>query len=403
MIFKKDIAMDSHKQYIQYFLDTYSQVDFVPIQGRGSRLYGSCGKEVIDLAGGIAVSALGHAHPQLIEALTTQAQQLWHVSNIMVNQPALRLGELLINNSCFDKAFLCNSGTEAVEAALKLARRYALKNFSAQKNKIVAFKNSFHGRSLFAVSVGGQAKYSQDFAPLPPSIVHGEFNDLASAEALIDDHTALVVIEPIQAEGGIIQASLEFVQKLRELCNKHHALFMFDEVQTGIGRTGKLFAYQHYSIEPDIISLAKALGGGFPIGAMLVKDKFSCGFEPGSHGSTFGGNPLACAVAACAFELINTPEILNGVKLRSQLIMDGLQEINAKLNRYREIRGLGLLIGGELNPKWHGKSQEIMVNGFKHGVATLIATSKVTRLTPALNIPLVDIQEGLERFYKALQ
>ncbi len=394
--------MNTRQQFAEYFLDIYGQVDFVPVAGRGSRLYGESGEELIDFAGGIAVNGLGHCHPQLIKALTTQAEKLWHVSNIMVNQPAIELGRLLTSNSCFDKAFICNSGTEAVEAALKLSRRYARNNFGPEKNKIVAFKNGFHGRSLFAVSVGGQAKYSQDFAPLPPAIVHGIFNDLASACALIDDNTAVVVLEPIQAEGGIIAAHPEFIQKLRELCDKHQAMLMFDEVQTGIGRTGALFAYQHYAIEPDIISLAKALGCGFPIGAILVKDKFSSGFDLGSHGSTFGGNPLACAVAAAAFKIINTPEILDGVRLRSKLLQDGLHKINNELNIYSEIRGMGLLLGAELKPELHNQAREIMLSGFKHGVASLTASPNVTRLTPALNIPELDIQEGLERLYLTL-
>lgn len=394
--------MNSREQYSDYFLDIYGQVDFVPVSGKGSRLYGENGQELIDLAGGIAVNALGHAHPKMIEALTSQAQKLWHISNIMVNQPALHLGKLLVENSCFDKAFICNSGTEAVEAGLKLARRFARNNFGTSKNKIVSFKNSFHGRTLFAVSVGGQTKYSEEFAPLPDGIVHGIFNDISSAEELIDHHTAVVIVEAIQAEGGVIPAQPLFLIKLRELCDKHNAILMYDEVQTGIGRTGKLFAYQHYSVEPDLISIAKALGGGFPIGAILVKDKFSSGLELGSHGTTFGGNPLACAVASCVFEIINTPEVLSGVTARGELLKSVLTQMNSELNLYSDIRGLGLLIGAELMPKYHGLAREIMLNGFKQGVATLIASANVTRFTPSLIIPKMDINLGMERFNIAL-
>lgn len=394
--------MYTRQDYDKYFLDIYGQVDFMPVSAKGSRMYDTDGREVIDFAAGIAVNSLGHCHPELIAALTAQAQQLWHVSNIMVNQPALELGKLLTENSCCDKAFICNSGTEAIEAALKLARRYNLKAFGKDKHKIISFENSFHGRTLFAVSSGGQSKYSEDFAPLPPGITHAEYNNLASIEAMIDDTTAAVIVEPIQAEGGVIPATSGFLQKLRELCDKHQAILIFDEVQTGIGRTGKLFAYQHYNVEPDIICLAKALGCGFPIGAILVKEKYTSGFDVGSHGTTFGGNPLACAVATKAFSIINTPEVLNGVKQKAQLFRKHIEEINNKLEVYKEIRGKGLLIGMELNDKYAGRAKEIMQAGFNNGVATLIASPNVTRSTPSLIIPEEDIQLGCQRFLNGL-
>lgn len=395
--------MNARQEYSKYFLDIYGQVDFIPIKGKGSRLYNEAGEEVIDFAAGIAVNALGHAHPKLFDALHKQAAKLWHTSNIMVNQPELELAEQLVAASIFDKVFLCNSGTEAVEAGIKLARRYALKAYSAKKHKIVAFKNSFHGRTLLAVSVGGQSKYSQDFAPLPGGIIHGEFNNLSSAENLIDEDTAVVIVEPVQAEGGVFPATAEFLTKLRELCNKHNALLMFDEVQTGIGRTGKLFAYQHYNVEPDLISLAKALGGGFPIGAILVKDKFSCGLELGLHGSTFGGNPLACAIATEVLKIVNTQEVLQGVITRAKLFKEELLAINQDLGVYSSIRGLGLLIGAELSPQYTDRAREIMLLAYKNGLASLIASANVTRFTPALNIPEDDIQLGFKYFKQTLE
>ncbi len=394
--------MYTRQDYSKYFLDIYGQVDFMPVSAKGSRMYDTDGTEVIDFAAGIAVNSLGHCHPELIAALTAQAQQLWHVSNIMVNQPALELGKLLTENSCCDKAFICNTGTEAIEAALKLARRYNLKNFGKDKHKIISFKNSFHGRTLFAVSAGGQSKYSEDYAPLPAGISHAEYNNLESIEAMINESTAAVIVEPIQAEGGIIPANPEFLQKLRELCDKYQAILIFDEVQTGVGRTGKLFAYQHYAIEPDIICLAKALGAGFPIGAILVKEKYSSGFEIGSHGTTFGGNPLACAVATKAFSIINTPEVLNGVQKKAQQFRQHLEEINNKLDIYKEIRGKGLLIGMELNDNYAGRAKEIMQAGFKNNVATLMASPNVTRFTPSLIIPEEDIMLGCQRFLDGL-
>ena len=276
-------------------------------------------------------------------------------------------------------------------------------NFGAHKHKVVSFNNSFHGRTLFGVSAGGQSKYSADFAPLPAGIIHGEFNDLASAEELIDGNTVVVIVEVIQAEGGVIKASTEFLLKLRELCDKHHAILMFDEVQTGIGRTGKLFAYQHYPIQPDLISIAKALGGGFPIGAILVKEQFSSGFAIGSHGTTFGGNPLACAVALSVLNIINTAEVLMGVTQREQLFREQLNLLNQEFNLFEEIRGQGLLIGAVLKPQYHGRAREIMNLGFTYGIALLNASPNVIRFTPSLIIPEEDIRLGMTRFACALR
>lgn len=394
--------MNLREEYDNYFLDIYGQVDFIPVAGSGSRLFGAHGEQIIDFSGGIAVNALGHAHPELIAALTEQAYKLWHVGNTMVNQPAVLLGRLLIENSCFDKAFFCNSGSESVEAALKLARRYALKNYGQDKHTILAFKKSFHGRSLFSVSVGGQAKYSEDFAPLPPGIKHGIFNDLTELEILIDANTAAVIVEPMQAEGGCLPADKEFLVKLRELCDRHAAMLIFDEVQTGIGRTGKLFAYEHYGVTPDAIAIAKALGGGFPIGAILVKDKFSAGFTQGTHGSTFGGNPLACAVAYKAVNLILAPGHLSGVLTRAQLFKQLLEKLNDELEVFSEIRMLGLLIGAELKPQYLGLARKIMHQGYKEGVALLMASDNVVRIAPAHIIPEADIYQGMAGLYKTL-
>ena len=291
---------------------------------------------------------------------------------------------------------------EAVEACLKLARRYAAINYGGGKNKIVSFVNGFHGRTLFAVTVGGQHKYCEGFAPLPEGIVHGIYNDCDELDRLIDENTAVVVLELIQAEGGIINVTHEFLAKVRSLCDKFNCMLMFDEVQTGMGRTGALFAYMNYGIEPDIISVAKALGGGFPIGALLVKEKFSSGFTIGSHGCTFGGNPLATSVANAAFDIINTPEVLSGVKKKRELFVSGINKINEHLNIYKEIRGAGLLIGLELRDEYHSQAREIVKLGFKHGVSILNASPNVTRLTPSLIIPEEDIEMGLNRFASAL-
>ncbi len=257
----------------------------------------SRGKSYIDFAGGIAVNALGHAHPAVKAALVEQAGKLWHLGNGYTNEPVLRLAKKLIDATFADKVFFCNSGAEANEAALKLARKHAHDQHGAGKDQIVAFNNAFHGRTLFTVSAGGQPKYSQDFAPLPGGITHTPYNDLAAAAELINDRTCAVIVEPIQGEGGVLPAEASFLQGLRELCDRHNALLIFDEVQTGVGRTGHLYAYMQYGVVPDVLTTAKALGGGFPIGAMLTTDALAKTLGVGTHGTTYGGNPLATAVA----------------------------------------------------------------------------------------------------------
>lgn len=281
----------------EVILPIYAPAEFIPVKGQGSRIWDQQGKEYVDFAGGIAVTALGHCHPALVNALKTQGETLWHISNVFTNEPALRLGRKLIEATFAERVVFMNSGTEANETAFKLARHYACVRHSPFKTKIIAFHNAFHGRSLFTVSVGGQPKYSDGFGPKPADIIHVPFNDLHAVKAVMDDHTCAVVVEPIQGEGGVTAATPEFLQGLRELCDQHQALLVFDEVQCGMGRTGDLFAYMHYGVTPDILTSAKALGGGFPISAMLTTAEIASAFHPGSHGSTYGGNPLSCAVA----------------------------------------------------------------------------------------------------------
>ncbi len=317
----------------EVILPIYAPAEFIPVKGKGSRVWDQQGKEYVDFAGGIAVTALGHCHPALVEALKTQGETLWHTSNVFTNEPALRLARKLIDATFAERVLFMNSGTEANETAFKLARYYASTRHSPYKTKIIAFHNAFHGRSLFTVSVGGQPKYSDGFGPKPADIVHVPFNDLHAVKAVMDDHTCAVVVEPIQGEGGVTAATPEFLQGLRELCDQHQALLVFDEVQCGMGRSGDLFAYMHYGVTPDILTSAKALGGGFPVSAMLTTQEIASAFHVGSHGSTYGGNPLACAVAGAAFDIINTPEVLNGVNAKRQLFVKHLQQIDEKYRR----------------------------------------------------------------------
>ncbi|MEX3020289.1 aspartate aminotransferase family protein [Kluyvera sp. STS39-E] len=386
----------------QVILPIYAPAEFIPVKGKGSRVWDQQGKEYVDFAGGIAVTALGHCHPALVEALKTQGETLWHTSNVFTNEPALRLGQKLVDATFAERVVFMNSGTEANETAFKLARYYASTRHSPYKTKIIAFHNAFHGRSLFTVSVGGQPKYSDGFGPKPADIIHVPFNDLHAVEAVMDDHTCAIVVEPIQGEGGVLAATPEFLQGLRALCDKHQALLVFDEVQSGMGRTGSLFAYMHYGVTPDILTSAKALGGGFPVSVVLTTEDIASAFHVGSHGSTYGGNPLACAVAGAAFDIINTSEVLNGVSARRERFVQHLQQINAKCDVFSDVRGMGLLIGAELNAKYKGRARDFLYAAAEIGVMVLNAGPDVMRFAPSLVVEEADIDEGMQRFAQAV-
>jgi len=386
----------------EVILPIFAPAEFIPVKGKGSRVWDQQGKEYVDFAGGIAVTALGHCHPALVEALKTQGETLWHISNVFTNEPALRLARKLIDATFAERVVFMNSGTEANETAFKLARYYASTRHSPHKTKIIAFHNAFHGRSLFTVTVGGQPKYSDGFGPKPADIIHVPYNDLHAVKAVMDDHTCAVVVEPIQGEGGVTAAAPEFLQGLRELCDEHKALLVFDEVQCGMGRSGDLFAYMHYGVTPDILTSAKALGGGFPVSAMLTTQEIASAFHPGSHGSTYGGNPLACAVAGAAFDIINTPEVLNGVNVKRELFVKHLEDINAQYDLFSEIRGMGLLVGAELKPQYKGRARDFLNAAANEGLMVLNAGPDVMRFAPSLIIEENDIAEGMLRFAKAV-
>lgn len=393
----------TRENFDEWMMPVYAPAPFIPVRGEGSRLWDQQGKEYIDFAGGIAVNALGHAYPALREALNDQASKFWHTGNGYTNEPVLRLAKKLIDATFAERIFFCNSGAEANEAALKLARKYAHDRFGSQKSGIVAFKNAFHGRTLFTVSAGGQPAYSQDFAPLPPDIRHAVYNDLDSASQLIDDTTCAVIVEPVQGEGGVVPATKAFLQGLRELCDRHNALLIFDEVQTGVGRTGELYAYMHYAVTPDLLTTAKALGGGFPIGALLATERCASVMTVGTHGTTYGGNPLATAVAGKLLEIVNTPEVLNGVKQRHDWFVERINAINERFGLFSEIRGLGLLIGCVLNAEFAGKAKLISQEAAVAGVMVLIAGANVVRFAPALNVSEEEVATGLDRFALACE
>jgi len=380
----------------------YSPSPVIPVKGQGSRIWDQDGKEYIDFAGGIAVNGLGHCHPNLVKALIDQGQKLWHLSNTMTNEPAIRLAKKLVDATFAEKVYFANSGGESNEAAFKLARRWAVDVYGEDKSHIIAFKQGFHGRTFFTVTVGGQPAYSDGFGPKPADVFHAEYNNLDSLKSLISNKTCAVVMEPLQGEGGIISPTNEFVKGVRQLCDENNALLIFDEVQTGVGRLGSLYAYMDLGVTPDILTTAKALGGGFPIGAMLTTTDIAKHLKFGTHGSTCGGNPLACAVAEAAFDTINTPEVMQGIKSKSALLVKSLQEINAKHDVFEEIRGKGMLIGAALNEKYKGRAKEILLAAMDEGLMTLIAGLNVVRFAPSLIIPDDDIKAGMALFEKAV-
>lgn len=386
----------------QYMVPTYSAPPIIPVRGEGSRVWDQEGRDYVDFAGGIAVTALGHCHPALVKALETQAERIWHLSNVLGNEPALRLAKKLCETTFAEKVYFANSGAEANEAAFKLARKYAADHFPANKREIIAFDNAFHGRTLFTVSVGGQPGKTKGFEPLPPAITHVPFNDLAAVERAISDDTCAVVVEPIQGEGGIVPADKSFLQGLRTLCDRHQALLVFDEVQTGMGRTGNLYAYMGYGVTPDILTSAKGLGGGFPVAAMLTTSHIAASLGTGTHGSTYGGNALATAVAEAVLDIVNDPALLQGVVERHRRLTDGLNEIGQRHGVFTQVRGQGLLLGCVLSAPWQGRGRDFMQAALKEGLLMLVAGPDVLRLAPSLIIPDVLIDEGLARLDRAV-
>lgn len=381
---------------------TYAPAPFVPVRAEGSRIWDSEGRERIDYTGGIAVNVLGHCHPALVETVRRQASELWHVSNAFTNEPALRLAQRLTEATFAERVFFCNSGAEANEAAFKLARRVAHDRSGPGRHQIVAASASFHGRSLFTVSVGGQPKYSDGFGPAVEGIRHVPFNDLAALEAVVSDRTCAVVLEPVQGEGGVIPADPAYLCGARALCDRHGALLIFDEVQTGVGRVGALYAYQHYAVVPDILTSAKGLGGGFPIGAMLTCAELAAHFPPGTHGTTYGGNPLACAVADKVLEIVDSEDVRQGVQHRHTRFVEALDRLAHQHGVFGAARGLGLLIGCPLTAQWQGQAKAIVTAAAQEGVLLLQAGPDVLRFAPSLVIDEADIDEGLARFDRAL-
>jgi succinylornithine transaminase family protein len=375
----------TRQTFDEVLVPTYAPAAMVPVRAAGLDVWDQEGKHYLDFTSGIAVSSLGHCNPVLVDAVTRQINTLWHLGNGYTNEPVLRLGTALTDATFADRAFFCNSGAEANEAALKLARKYAHTKFGPHKSRIVSCLSSFHGRTLFTVSVGGQPKYTEGFEPLPQEINHIAYNDIESARAAITDDVAAVIVEPIQGEGGVIPGDIDFLKALRELCDKTGALLVFDEVQSGVGRTGTLYDYMNVGVTPDILTSAKALGNGYPIGAMLTTEDIAQHFNVGSHGTTYGGNPLAATVALNVLDQINQPAFLARVNEASSKLFAQLEKLSADFPQlFGKPRGKGLLIGLPMAAGYAGRAKDYTKAAEKLGLMLLIAGPDVVRLAPAL-------------------
>ena len=378
----------------KYLMQTYSRQPISIARGRGAKVYDQEGREYLDFVGGIAVNVLGHGHPDLVQAIQRQATQLIHTSNLYYTEPQVRLARLLVDHSFADRVFFCNSGAEANEAAIKLARRYGHERHGAKRFEVITMKNSFHGRTLGMLTATGQAKVQKGFEPLMPGFAYAPFNDFSALESMVNDQTAAIMLEPIQAEGGVYVADRDYLRSLREFCTQRDILLIFDEIQTGIGRTGTFFAYEQLGIKPDIMTLAKGLAGGVPIGACLATESVASSFTPGTHASTFGGNPLACAAALAVCRVLLEGRVLDHAKRMGEYLAKGLTDCK---NRYRivtDIRGLGLLQGMELD----ADAKAMVADALARGVLINATNERVLRFVP----PLIISQQEIDRLLELL-
>ena len=376
----------------KYYMNTFGNRTPVCFDhGKGINLWDSDGKKYYDFLAGIAVSALGHSHPKLVNAIKEQAEKLIHCSNLYYIENQAKLAKILVDNSCADKVFFANSGAEANEGAIKLARIFFKKKGMPEKFEIITLEKSFHGRTLATIAATGQDKYQKPYSPLTPSFLKVPINDLEALEKAINGSTCAVMIEPIQGESGVNLTTMEYMHGVRKLCDEKGILLIFDEVQCGLGRTGKLFAYEHFGIEPDIFTLAKALGGGFPIGALCAKEHVASAFEPGDHGSTFGGNPLACAAGLAVMEVMINDKLVKNSEEMGSYFLDKLSGFTEKYDFVKEIRGKGLMIGIQLTID---KAAEIKNKCFDKGYLIGSVGNNILRLLPPLIVTKEDI-DGL--------
>jgi acetylornithine/N-succinyldiaminopimelate aminotransferase len=386
-----DLLADSQ----QYHMNTYSRQPLVLVKGRGMKVTDSDGREYLDFVAGVAVNNLGHCHPRVVVALQKQAQRLMHVSNHYHNEPQINLAKMLVKHSFADRVFFCNSGTEAIEAAIKLARRYSREVLKQDRYEIITMRGSFHGRTYGSVSATAQEKFHKGFEPMVPGFCYVPFNDIEAVKAAVNEKTCAVLVEPVQGEGGVNIPANGYLKALRELCDRHGLLLVLDEIQTGMGRTGRLFAYEHDDITPDVMALAKGMGAGMPIGALAATDKAAQAFVPGTHGSTFGGNPLACAAAIASLEAILEDNILvQSVDRLGGYFLERLGDLKRKYSFIKDVRGKGLLIGMELD--FAGK--EIVTACLKEGYLINCTMDTVLRFMP----PFIVTEEEIDLLLETL-
>jgi acetylornithine/N-succinyldiaminopimelate aminotransferase len=379
-------------------MPNYAPAEFIPVKGKKSILWDDKGKDYVDFGGGIAVTCLGHSHPALNKVLKEQSSKLWHVSNYLFNKPALELSEMLAEKTFADKVFFSNSGNEANEAAIKLARKYYFDQKKPEKHEIIVFTNAFHGRSMLNITAGDSEMQKTGFGPLLKGFKRATFNDLKSVKKVLNKNTAAIFIEPILGESGIIRAENPFLEGLRKLSDDNDCLLIFDEVQSGIGRTGSLMAYMGYGVTPDISTLAKGLGGGIPIGATLTTTKIAQAFQPGTHGSTFGGNPLACEVAKKVVEIISSQKVLTGVIQKTIQFHRELERLSQKYNFFEEVRSAGLWICCDLKKI---KSADFINECYKKRLILVQAAGdKTIRIAPSLIINASEIKKVLQEWKK---
>lgn len=376
----------------QYLMDTYTRQPISIVRGRGTKVYDLEGREYIDFVGGIAVNILGHGHPDLVLAIQKQAAQLIHASNLYYTEPQVKLAQMLVDHSFADKAFFCNSGAEANEAAIKLARRYSHDKYGAGRFGIITMKQSFHGRTMATLTATGQEKVQKGYDPLLSGFSYVAFNHLAELEQAVNDKIAAIMLEPIQGEGGVHVADRDYLKAVRELCTQKDILLIFDEVQTGMGRTGTLFAYEQMGVQPDVMTLAKGLGGGVPIGACLATARVAKAFGPGSHASTFGGNPLACAAALAVLRVLLEGRVLDQARRMGDYLSKGLSECKDRHHMVRDVRGLGLLQGIEVEMD----AKMVVGDCLKRGILINATGDHVLRFVPPLIITQAEIDRLIE-------
>jgi len=375
----------------QYILNTYGERATALVRGEGNYVWDADGKKYLDFISGIAVNLLGHCHPKLVETIHQQAKTLIHVSNLYYMEPQAKLAELLCNLSFGEKCFFCNSGAEANEGAIKIARKYAKVHHNPDKFEIITLLKSFHGRTIGALTATGQEKYQKGFEPLLPGFKYAELNNLASVEALISDKTCAVMMEPIQGESGVHESTPEFIKGVKELCQKYNALLIFDEVQCGLGRTGKMFAYEHYGVTPDIMTLSKGLAGGLPIGAIVTTNAAGSALEPGNHASTFGGNPLCSAAAITTLQTIISDKLIENAEQMGDYLKVKLKALMLDFPCITEIRGKGLMIGAQLNCN----GAHLIKIGVEKGMLFNCAAGTTLRFLPALTVNKEEIDEAI--------